>query len=142
MEETGAEDDARPRVLIVDDNGELRTLLTEALDEVYALEGSPDGLDALHKLMKEERHYDVVMTDLNMPHIDGIAFLDRLPEGLPAIVISAYLDRPEFAAALNHPRATRILEKPFRLSDVRAAIDSALEKPETTEVETETPPTA
>ena len=98
-------------VLIVDDNSELRDLLAEALGEGYAIEGAPDGLDALHQLVKKELHYDVVMTDLNMPHIDGIALLDRLPEGIPAIVMSAYLDRPEFAAALNHPRATRVLEK-------------------------------
>ncbi len=121
-----AEEDSRSRVLIVDDNSELRDLLTEALGETYAIDSAPDGLEALHRLMKQGCRYDVVMTDLNMPHIDGIAFLDRLPEGIPAIVMSAYLDRPEFAQALTHPRATRVLEKPFRLSDVRAAIESAV----------------
>ena len=136
------DENSKIRVLIVDDNSELRDLLAEALGEGYAIEGAPDGLDALHQLVKKELHYDVVMTDLNMPHIDGIALLDRLPEGIPAIVMSAYLDRPEFAAALNHPRATRVLEKPFRLSDVRSAIESAVEKPseeEEAEAEAETP---
>lgn len=100
QEAQSPEGDERPRVLLVDDNNELRELLTDALGEVYAIDGATDGLEGLHRLMKEARSYDVVMTDLNMPHIDGIAFLDRLPEGIPVIVISAYLDRPEFARAL------------------------------------------
>ncbi|MBK36168.1 MAG: hypothetical protein CME26_11660 [Gemmatimonadetes bacterium] len=100
QEAQSPEGDERPRVLLVDDNNELRELLTDALGEVYAIDGATDGLEGLHRLMKEARSYDVVMTDLNMPHIDGIAFLDRVPEGIPVIVISAYLDRPEFARAL------------------------------------------
>ena len=136
VDDAGTEEDASPRVLIVDDNGDLRDLLSESFSEDYVVGRAADGLEALNFILKEERRYDVIITDLNMPNLDGLTFLTNVPEGMRAIVMSAYLDRPEFEAAATHKRVFCTIEKPFKLATIREAVNRLVaENPKRVEVE-------
>lgn len=116
----------KQRILVVDDNNELRSLLLQALENDYEVLESPDGFDALTKIIKEKQIYDLVITDLNMPKVNGITFLENLPDDLPTIIISAFIDKPEFKQALAKIKPTEILQKPFQMAALRRAIQKAL----------------
>ena len=67
---------SRGKILIVDDEANARAALSEILhDEGYQTETAADGFKALGKL--EEFSPDVILTDLKMPGLDGIAFMER-----------------------------------------------------------------
>ncbi|MDA0709070.1 MAG: response regulator [bacterium] len=57
----------RPRILVVDDNDELRALLIQALNKECDVMDAPDGFEALSQVMKQKDSFDLVITDLNMP---------------------------------------------------------------------------
>ena len=118
----------KPRLLVVDDNHELRGLLQQALGSEYDVLDSPDGLDALSKILKEKQSYDLIITDLNMPKVNGITLLENLPSTIPTIIISAFIDKPEFKQALSRLNPKEILQKPFQMSTLRQAIKNALPK--------------
>src|SRR6478609_7489982 len=87
-----ASDRPRGRILIVDDEANARAALSEILrDEGYETETAADGFKALGKLAAFAP--DLVLTDLKMPGMAGLALLDRLraadPE-LPVIVMTAF----------------------------------------------------
>ncbi len=77
-------------MLTVDDNGDLRDLLSESFSEDHLVDRAADGLEALNFILKEERGYDAIITDLNMPNRDGLTFLTNCPAGMQVIVMSAY----------------------------------------------------
>ena len=116
----------RTRVLVVDDNAELRELLQQALSKTYEVVGATDGLDAMDKVSAGGRKFDVVVTDLKMPNVDGIAFMEGLQEPVPTIVISGFLNRPEFQEALRRVEPVAVLEKPFKMAEMREAIEKAI----------------
>ncbi len=73
---------SRGRILIVDDEANARAALSEILrDEGYATETAADGFKALGKL--EEFAPDVILTDLKMPGLDGIAFMEKARKASP-----------------------------------------------------------
>ncbi|SFP67665.1 response regulator [Tranquillimonas alkanivorans] len=79
-------------VLAVDDSRTMRDLLSQALSEAgFGVTVAEDGRDGLDKL--EDRRPDVVITDINMPRMDGFEFIeavrgsDRWP-GLPILVLT------------------------------------------------------
>jgi CheY-like chemotaxis protein len=126
--ETNRSEKEKPRLLVVDDNNELRGLLQQALESEYDVLDSPNGFDALTKILKEKQSYDLIITDLNMPKVNGITLLENLPSNVPTIVISAFIDKPEFKKALSRLNPKEILQKPFQMSTLRQAIKNALPK--------------
>ena len=80
------------RILIVDDEERLRKLLAMLLSDIHAkLTLAEDGIDALEK--HKQNRPDLVITDLKMPRMDGLALLKELQQrdpGLPVIVITAF----------------------------------------------------
>jgi len=117
---------SRPRILVVDDNDELRGLLLQALGKDYEVLEAPDGFEALSQIMKQKEKYDLIITDLNMPKVNGITLLEHLPEHIPTIVISAFLNKPEFKKSLSALKPSSILEKPFQIAALRTAVQEAL----------------
>ncbi len=74
------------RILIVDDNLELAELLSKSLKRKgYSTDTSPDGEDALKKVGGS--FFDVVLTDVKMPKIDGMEFLKRAKTVSPASIV-------------------------------------------------------
>ncbi|GAC1337299.1 MAG: hypothetical protein NVSMB29_01410 [Candidatus Dormibacteria bacterium] len=84
------------RILLAEDDALIRQLLTEALERSgYCVVAAPDGREALERL--EEAQPDVLLTDMVMPHVDGLALLRAVRdtpgyEKLPVLVYTA-LDR-------------------------------------------------
>ena len=68
---------ARQSVLSVDDDGDLRDLLHELISEMGLISVTAvDGVDALQKMAEEE--FDIVITDINMPRLNGIGLIKRI----------------------------------------------------------------
>jgi two-component system nitrogen regulation response regulator GlnG len=110
------------RVWVVDDDRAVRFVLAQALRDagyrVQAFDGATAALDAL----AAEGAPDLVYTDVRMPGVDGLAFLDALKAKLPAlpvVVMSAYTDVASTAGAFRGG-AHEFLSKPFDLDDAVA----------------------
>ena len=119
---------ARARVLLVDDEESIRQLLSRMLESVYDVEIASDGETAMRLLREPDAHYDLLISDLHMPGIDGLMLIrevQRTNPALPAIVITGYSSESSAIAALNLGVAG-YLTKPFATSQVLAAAAKAL----------------
>jgi DNA-binding NtrC family response regulator len=117
------------RVLVVDDEETARSALADLLQqEGYAAETAPDGQTALTLLPVFDP--DVVLTDLKMPGLDGIALLERSKPMAPHsvfIVMTAY-GSIETAVDAMKRGADNYVTKPLELETVSAVVGRALEK--------------
>jgi two-component system response regulator HydG len=129
--------DKRTRVLVVDDEPSLREILVKLLtQDGYAVEAASDGEAALARFA--ERPADIVITDLKMPNMDGMALLNRLRaehSDIPVIVLTADGDMSSAVAAM-HAGADNYLTKPTDADAIKIAIERALQRREI-RVETE-----
>lgn len=116
----------RPTILVVDDDPDMRTMLRRVFSGEYDILEAGDGCHGLSEVMVGEKDIDAVITDLRMPDVDGIELLSNLPEDIPAIVVSAYLDEPEYRRGLSRLHPTAILAKPFTLLELRQAVATSL----------------
>ncbi|MCK5230882.1 MAG: response regulator, partial [Desulfobulbaceae bacterium] len=106
------------RVLLVDDDQVLRELLADLLSgNGYEVEEAANGLEALERV--ESRHYDHVITDLNMPEMDGLSFLKEVGKkgiNLNITVLSAHSDMNTVVEAMKLG-ASDFIAKPFQSED-------------------------
>jgi excisionase family DNA binding protein len=122
---------ARRRVLLVDDEPSIRTLLARMLSTVYDVETSFDGENALDKLRAPGARFDLLISDLNMPGIDGLTLIRearRIDAALPVIIITGYSTESSAIEAVNLGVAA-YLTKPFGAGQVLAAAAKALGVP-------------
>ncbi|HUQ41357.1 MAG TPA: response regulator transcription factor [Candidatus Limnocylindrales bacterium] len=101
------------RVLVVDDDPDIRDLLVSVLsDDGYEAESARNGLDALDVLDRWKA--DVIVLDLMMPVMDGWTFAARMKEkwSIPIVVLSAATDVAKHGEALG---AADVVPKPFDL---------------------------
>jgi len=117
-----------PRLWIVDDDRTIRFVLAEALRDagyvVQAFDGARAALDAL----ATEVAPDLVFTDVRMPGLDGLGFLEQLKArdaALPVVVMSAYTDIASTAGAFRGG-AQEFLSKPFDLDEAVALAERSL----------------
>ncbi|HEX9081065.1 MAG TPA: response regulator, partial [Holophagaceae bacterium] len=116
-------------ILIVDDEVDLRTLLVEALgDQGYAAEGAEGGHQALERV--RANHYPVIFTDLNMPGgLSGLDLLRAVHEVDPkamGILMTGYATTEAAILALKRG-AYDFIQKPFKLAEIEAALERALD---------------
>jgi DNA-binding NtrC family response regulator len=120
---------SRGRILIVDDEANARAALSEILhDEGYQTETAADGFKALGKL--EEFVPDVILTDVKMPGLDGIAFMDKARAAVPTavfVVMTAFGTISSAVAAMKKG-ADNYLTKPLEYEALSAVIERAMEK--------------
>ena len=121
-----------PTILVVDDEPQIEALISQkyrrrvregSLALVYAY----DGEEALDTLLTTSG-IDMVLTDINMPRMDGLTLLDHLPEINPiilAVVVSAYGDMANIRTAMNRG-AFDFITKPINFDDLTATIDKTL----------------
>jgi excisionase family DNA binding protein len=117
----------RARVLVVDDEATIRDLLlkTLALAE-YDVDLAPDGRTALERLRMIP--YDLLITDLKMPGVDGLAVIRearRLKADIPVIIITGFSTEASAIEAVNLG-VSGYLTKPFRVPRVLAVAAKAL----------------
>ncbi len=113
-------------ILTVDDSRSMRALLRAILlGAGFDVTEAQDGEEALHRL--SEREFDLVITDINMPKLDGFAFIERLRgEGVfhvdrPILVLSTEREAEKKARARD-AGATGWIVKPFDPAKLVAAI--------------------
>jgi DNA-binding NtrC family response regulator len=117
------------RVLIVDDNREIRTILEEYLrEEGYAAEGAGDGNEALAK--HGESPFDLIITDLNMPGMTGMELIKAIGKEESTtefIIITGYASLDSAIEAVK-AGAFDYIVKPFRIEELRVVIKNARDK--------------
>src|SRR6185369_13115024 len=112
------------RVLVVDDNADMREYLTRMLAPRWTVETAIDGQDALAAI--RARRPDVVLTDVMMPNLDGFALIARLRANeatadLPVIVLSARAGEESRIEGLQ-AGADDYLVKPFSARELVARV--------------------
>ncbi len=127
---TGDELGVRKRILLVDDDAALREFIELALtSEGYHVDAVGDGREALKFLSRAA--VDLVVTDLCMPHIDGIELameLRKTRPKVPLIAISggAVGETESILRAVKLLGAKRTLPKPFGLGELKSAVAEVL----------------
>lgn len=116
------------KLLVVDDEPDLRLLVELQLAPDYDVESVATGEEALEAV--EQDHYDAILLDLRLPGIDGFKVLDELrhrPEThqMPVIVITAHgSDRSE--ARARQAGCDAFLAKPFSVAQLRKTVQDVL----------------
>ena len=119
---------SRGRVLVVDDEAHARSAFGELLkDEGYAVETAADAFKALGKL--EDFVPDVIVTDLKMPGLDGLSFLEKAKIAVPhaSVVVMTAFGTIRGAVEAMKRGADNYLTKPLDFDAALAVIDRALE---------------
>lgn len=118
------------RILIADDEEALRALTARALtDQGHEVLTAIDGAEALDIITREQGRFNLLLTDIKMPLMDGIALALAVARDFPQIVIllmTGYADQRERASnleALIHD----VVLKPFTLAEIKSAVKEALE---------------
>lgn len=116
------------KILIVDDEPDLELLITMSFtDQIkqdeYIFVFAQNGVLALNKLA-EDSEIEVVLTDINMPEMDGLTLLEKISEHFPllrTVIVSAYGDMSNIRTALNRG-AYDFITKPIDLKDLEITI--------------------
>jgi DNA-binding NtrC family response regulator len=119
----------RGRILIVDDESNARAALSEILrEDGFATETAADGFKALGKL--DEFVPDVILTDLKMPGLDGIAFMEKARVAAPGAVFVVMTAFGTISSAVDAMKkgAENYLLKPLDPEALGAVVDRAMEK--------------
>jgi two-component system KDP operon response regulator KdpE len=114
------------RILVVDDDATLLVVLSEQLrDDGYEVATARDGAEALRRL--ENGWPDLILLDLTMPRMDGLALARRIKAqaDLPIIVLSA-IDTADSKARLLDEVAEDYVSKPYHYPELRARIQRVL----------------
>jgi two-component system, cell cycle response regulator CpdR len=117
------------RVLIVDDEDSMRRLVARAIAmDGHEIVTATDGAEALEILGGEQGIFDLLLTDIQMPVMDGIALALAAARDFPELTIllmTGFADQRERASGLN-AIAHDIVTKPFSVADIRTAVADAL----------------
>jgi two-component system cell cycle response regulator CpdR len=119
------------RILIAEDEESARMLVGRALSQDgHDVVTADDGAQALDVLQREGGRFDLLLTDIQMPVMDGIALAlaaaRDFPE-LPILLMTGYADQRHRASGLD-ALIRGIVAKPFTVPDLRSAVATALAK--------------
>lgn len=111
-------------ILVVDDEPSYRKVMKRLLNtDGHNVTLAEDGIDGLRILQKKE--FDMVLTDINMPNMNGWEFLEKLnllyPD-LPVAIITGYLEYMDSTKYKIDISTRKILRKPIKLKDIRELI--------------------
>ncbi len=118
-------------VLYAEDHEELRNSTVEILSSFFTdVATAEDGLDALNTyknyFLKENKYYDIVLTDIKMPNIDGVALIEKIYEINPQqkiIVISAH-DESEYLLPLINLGIHQFIQKPIEFNKLLDVLEN------------------
>ncbi len=120
------------KILVVDDEPDLEPLILQRMRRAvrsgrYSFVFARNGLEALKKL-KAQDDIDMVLSDINMPQMDGLTLLEQIPKVDPnirSVIISAYGDMKNIRTAMNRG-AFDFVTKPLDFKDLRHTIERTL----------------
>ena len=120
------------KILVVDDESDLELLIKQKFrkkirENIYEFLFAQNGEDALQKI-SDNPDLDVILSDINMPVMDGLTLLSRLPEANPmlkAVMVSAYGDMPNIRTAMNRG-AFDFVCKPVDFEDLDLTVEKTI----------------
>lgn len=128
------------RILLTEDDLAVRAFVSRALEiDGHDVETAGDGVEAMECLEKYDGQFDLLVSDVKMPLMDGIALAHSAAErwpGLPILLMTGFADQRERADDL-HKKIRDVVTKPFTLQQIRdavtdaAAVDEASKEPAT-----------
>ena len=121
------------KILVVDDETDLELLIKQRFrkqirEQEYEFTFAINGNDALNKL-KEREDVSIVLTDINMPEMDGLTLLNKLNESKPlikSVIVSAYGDMENIRAAMNRG-AFDFICKPINFDDLTLTLHKTVD---------------
>jgi two-component system cell cycle response regulator CpdR len=117
------------RILIAEDEESIRSLVARALrQDGHEVVTTNDGAEALDVLVREKGAFELLLTDIRMPVMDGIALALAAARDHPAVTIllmTGYADQRERAHGLD-ALIHDVITKPFSLATMRSAVAEAL----------------
>jgi phosphoserine phosphatase RsbU/P len=122
------------RILVVDDEPDLEQIIVQKFrkqirDNVYEFLFAGNGVEALNRL-EEDQSIDLVLTDINMPEMDGLTLLTKIKEMkkrlFRSVIVSAYGDIENIRTAMNRG-AFDFIVKPIDLNDLEITINKMIE---------------
>lgn len=124
------------RILVADDEQDLEVLIKQKFrqkirDHVYEFVFAINGKDALEKIQKHN-DIDILLSDINMPEMDGLTLLSKLSETNPllkSVIVSAYGDMDNIRTAMNRG-AFDFITKPINFDDLNITIEKTLRQVE------------
>ena len=130
--EHGAIQGGRERILFVDDESTLTEVFKIQLTDLgYAVSTFNDPLEALDHFGKHPDAYDLVITDMTMPHMTGVDFageLIRIRPDIPVILSTGMIENLE-SGRFDPPGIRKRIRKPVKIYDLASAIRRILETP-------------
>ena len=116
------------KLLVIDDNKEILDALYDFLSKKkYNIVAASNGLEGLKLIENQKQAFDLVITDLIMPDISGVALISIIKKKYPdtrVIAITGWGEHPE--ALATEAEADYVLEKPFELSELEKLIKKLL----------------
>jgi len=123
--------DERARILIVDDDESIRTVLATILEEEkYAVDTAQNGEDAIEKT--KTQFYNLALIDIRLPDMEGTELLTRMKETIPKmrkIIVTGYPSLQNAIEAVNKGADAYVM-KPFDVAKVLKTIKEQLAKRE------------
>jgi CheY-like chemotaxis protein len=117
------------RILIADDEESMRMLVARAIGmDGHTTVIAQDGAEALEILTREDGAFDLLLSDIQMPIMDGIALALSAARDFPRLTIllmTGFAEQRERASNLN-AIAHDVISKPFSVADIRTAVADAL----------------
>jgi len=117
------------RILVVEDESAIRELIRDSLSLIeIETDGVGDGLEALNRLRRQR--YDLVILDVNIPKIDGLALLSKIRDegsNIPVLVLSARSQRDDITQGLK-VGADDYLVKPFGIEEMILRVKAILRR--------------
>ena len=120
------------KILVADDEVDLEMLIKQKFrqkirEKEYEFVFAINGNDALDKI-RQNPDVDIVLSDINMPEMDGLTLLTRLGESSPlikAVIVSAYGDMENIRTAMNRG-AFDFITKPINFEDLTLTVEKTL----------------
>lgn len=113
------------KILIVEDDDSVRQLAARALARLgHDIDVACDGAEGLERIVEADGRYDLVVSDIRMPEMDGIEMAKTAASqypGLKIMLVTGFADQRERAADLDGV-VVDVLLKPFTLASIRDAV--------------------
>ncbi len=117
------------KILIVEDDDSVRSFTARALAAAgYSVDTAEDGEVGLDRIMARAGGYDLVLSDIRMPVMDGIEMAKKAAgafPGLKILLMTGYAEQRERAAELS-AIVVDVVQKPFSLAEIRQGVARAI----------------
>jgi two-component system NtrC family sensor kinase len=119
----------RAQILVVDDEATIAQLIVDVLaSDGYAIDTAPNGIVALERIAGKA--YDLILSDLRMPEMDGLALYHELERERPDLLrrfvfITGTSEHPDYRGFMEHAKVP-VLTKPFDMFELQRVVRETL----------------